>query len=103
MGGVTAPGAATRRFLAEPHALFIDGREQRPAAARACPVYNPADGTQISEFLPAGTAEADAAVNAARRAFRERRWTGLTPSARSQILWRIGELIERDAAGVRRA
>jgi phenylacetaldehyde dehydrogenase len=94
---VTVPGAAARRFLGEPHALFIDGRETQPAAARPVPVYNPADGTQISEFLPAGTAEADAAVTAARRAFRERRWMGLTPSARSQILWRIGELIERDA------
>jgi phenylacetaldehyde dehydrogenase len=97
MGALIAPLDATRRFLEEVHGLYIDGRRQLPSGAESCKVYNPADGEQIGAFLPADAPEAEAAVAAARRAFRERRWTALTPSARGQVLWRIGELIARDA------
>ena len=97
MGALIAPSAATRRFLEEVHGLYIDGRIQVPSGTQPCNVYNPADGEQIGAFLPASVPEADAAVQAARRAFRERRWMGLTPSARGQVLWRISELLERDA------
>ncbi|MBN9009606.1 MAG: aldehyde dehydrogenase family protein, partial [Rhizobiales bacterium] len=45
----------------------------------------------------AETADVERAVAAARRAFDDGRWTGLTPMQRSRILWRVGELIERDA------
>jgi phenylacetaldehyde dehydrogenase len=97
MSPINTPSAATLRFLSETHALFIDGDARTPAGARPHSVYNPADGTKISQYLPGGAAEADAAVIAARRAFSEQRWGALTPSARGQIMWRVGELIERDA------
>ncbi len=97
MGALVAPGAATRRFLEELHGLYIDGRMQSAVGAQPCKVYNPADGEQIGAYLPAGLAQVDAAVMAARRAFREKRWTALTPSARSRSMWRVAELIERDA------
>ena len=97
MGALIAPLPATRRFLEKLHGLYIDGRSQLPRGTESCKVYNPADGEQIGAFLPAGAPEAEAAVAAARRAFRERRWTALTPSARGQVLWRISELIARDA------
>ncbi|HTT41708.1 MAG TPA: aldehyde dehydrogenase family protein [Steroidobacteraceae bacterium] len=97
MGAVASPGKAASAFLGSTHAPFVDGRALAPKHAGPVAAMNPADGTKISEFLPASPAEADAAVEAARRAFRERRWLGLTPSARGQILWRIAELIERDA------
>ncbi|HUL19388.1 MAG TPA: aldehyde dehydrogenase family protein, partial [Steroidobacteraceae bacterium] len=97
MSSLIAPSAATRRFLEEVHGLYIDGRVQVPSGTQPCNVYNPADGEQIGAFLPASVREADAAVQVARRAFRERRWMGLTPSARGQVLWRISEFLERDA------
>jgi phenylacetaldehyde dehydrogenase len=97
MTSVQTPGEATRRFLSETHAPFIDGRTYRPQNATAHVALNPADGRQIGEFLAAGPLDAQAAVAAARRAFEEKRWTSLSPSTRAQILWRVGELIERDA------
>ena len=97
MTSVQAAGEATRRFLSETQPLFIDGKAYRPPSALPHAALNPADGRQIGEFLTGGPAEAEAAVTAARRAFAEKRWAALSPSVRGQILWRIGELIERDA------
>ena len=97
MSATAKPGDATLRFLAETQPLYIGGRPHRPKGATRATAVNPADGRPLGQFLVGGPAEADAAVVAARRALRERRWTALSPSARAQILWRIGELIERDA------
>ncbi|MGH8137652.1 MAG: aldehyde dehydrogenase family protein [Steroidobacteraceae bacterium] len=97
MDSLKTPGEATRRFLAETHPLFVDGRPYSPPDGKLCVAYNPADGKPIGQFIVGGPADADAAVAAARRALNQRRWTSLQPSVRGQILWRIGELIERDA------
>lgn len=97
MGALIAPSPATRRFLEEVHGPYIDGRSERPAGSEPCQVLNPADAAPIGAYLPASAAAVEAAVQSARRAFRERRWTALTPSARAQVMWRVAELIERDA------
>src|SRR5580704_4629409 len=44
-----------------------------------------------------GEREVDAAVTAARRAFVSPAWSGLTPSARGQLLIKVADLIERHA------
>jgi phenylacetaldehyde dehydrogenase len=97
MSTTAKPGDSTRRFLAQLQPLFIDGRAHRPAAAGQTTAYNPADGQPIGSFMSGGPAEVDAAVGAARRALQERRWTGLRPTQRAQVMWRIAELMERDA------
>lgn len=86
---------ATAQFLAETRPLLIDGRWLRTAASS--PSIDPASGATIGHFHLAGEPEIEAAVSAARRAFETGRWTQLTPSARAKIMWRVAELIERDA------
>ncbi|MDQ4028059.1 MAG: aldehyde dehydrogenase family protein, partial [Actinomycetota bacterium] len=43
----------------------------------------------------AGTEDVDRAVAAARSAFDDRRWTGVRPGKRAEILFKLGELIKR--------
>jgi phenylacetaldehyde dehydrogenase len=98
MPDVAQPSGATLRFLAETQPLLIDGQAYRPPGAAIATACNPADGSPIGRFAIGGPADVDAAVTAARRSFADRRWPSLRPSTRAQILWRIGELIDRDAA-----
>ncbi|MDQ1049429.1 aldehyde dehydrogenase [Streptomyces sp. V4I2] len=53
-------------------------------------------GQPHAQVSLAGTADADAAVQAARAALENPEWAGLTPAARARILWRIGDLIEEN-------
>lgn len=93
-----AVSEATRRFLAARGRLLIDGQWRHPASA-AAPIVsiNPATGEPIGELAAAGTADVDAAVAAARRSFESRAWTSIEPARRARILWRVSELIEREA------
>ena len=52
---------------------------------------------QTFEVMPRGSEEdIDAAVTSARAAFEDRRWSGLRPGKRTDILYKIGELIKRN-------
>ncbi len=89
---------STRRFLAHRRGFLIDGRWSHGApAAQVFPSIDPATGEPIGEFTAAMPSDVDAAVAAARRAFDGGRWTNLPAAARARILWRVAELIERDA------
>jgi len=55
---------------------------------------NPATGEILAEVAAGTSAEIDAAVSAARRAFPK--WAGLPAKQRAKIMRRLGELIERD-------
>ena len=58
-----------------PAALLVDG-EQRPAAdGWTYPTRNPATGEVLGQVPDAGVADADAAVDAAHRAFRDTVWS----------------------------
>ena len=97
MSALLQPAQATTAFLAETQPLFIDGRPYVPHGAITAAARNPADGKVIGEFYLGGPADVDIAVAAARNAFVQKRWSGLTPSARAQILGRVAEMIDRDA------
>ncbi len=84
-----------QQYIAAPHRLLIDG-QWRPGASRI-EVVNPADDTVFASVDTAGPAQVDAAIEAARTAFDDKRWRSLTPAARARVLWRVGELIEADA------
>jgi betaine-aldehyde dehydrogenase len=73
---------------------FIDG-EHRPAADGADePVLNPATGEQIGTAPLSGERDVDAAVQAAKRAFRE--WSETPPGERSLALLRIADALEEN-------
>jgi phenylacetaldehyde dehydrogenase len=90
-------GEATRRFLATTQGLLIDGCWRAPMTDEPLVSIDPATEQPIAQFACGADADVDAAVAAARRAFDSGRWTRLDPQRRAQILWRIADLIERDA------
>ncbi|CAM5362613.1 aldehyde dehydrogenase (NAD+)/betaine-aldehyde dehydrogenase [Aquamicrobium terrae] len=59
--------------------------------------YDPFTGQPWALIPRDGKAEVDAAVAAARAAFRSREWGGITPSARGKLLARVAELIAENA------
>ncbi|MDH6198098.1 acyl-CoA reductase-like NAD-dependent aldehyde dehydrogenase [Mycobacterium frederiksbergense] len=61
---------------------------------------DPATNTVIGTFAEATVADVNAAVSAARAGFESDAWQGMTPDQRGQLLWRIAEMLERDAAEI---
>src|ERR1700724_1458196 len=83
------------QFIATAKKLLIDGKWLAAASERTFEVKNPANGATIARAAEADKADIDAAVRAARRAFESGPWPAMTPSERSKILWRIGDLISK--------
>ena len=80
-----------RAGLGATHALHIDGEDRR--AARTTPKPNPADQEQVlGHFAAASAADADAAIQAAQRAFAG--WKTSPAAERLRLLRRVGQLIE---------
>ncbi len=76
--------------------LFVDGKWQDAVSPKAIPVINPATGEQLTTIPDANPEDVDRAVRAARRSFESRAWRGMKVSQRERIIWRIGELIEKN-------
>lgn len=87
--------ASTVEFLARRHGHFIDGKLLLSSSADDIDIHDPATGLLISRCAAGGVAEIDAAVNAARRAF-EGPWSKFTAAERSNVLWKIADLIEQN-------
>ena len=83
------------QFMATPRKLLIDGKWLAAVSEKTFEVKNPANGATIARAAEADKADIDAAVRAARRAFESGPWPAMTPSERSKILWRIGDLISK--------
>jgi phenylacetaldehyde dehydrogenase len=83
------------QFMASPKKLLIDGKWLAAVSERTFEVKNPANGATIARAAEGDKADIDAAVRAARRAFESGPWPAMTPSERSKILWRIGDLISK--------
>jgi phenylacetaldehyde dehydrogenase len=82
------------KFLGRSPKMLVDGKFVPALSGKTFDVFNPATGSVIAKVPEGNKADVDNAVKAARRAFEERRWTGLTPSERGRMLWRIADLIE---------
>ena len=74
--------------------LLIDGCFRSASDAAVSPVFDPSTGEIITTASIATEDDTNAAVRAARMSFDNGVWTGLTPSERGKILWRIGDLID---------
>ena len=85
------------KFLATPKKLLIDGNWVAAASGKTFDVKNPASGSTIARAAEGDKADIELAVSAARRAFESGPWPSLTPSERSRLVWRIGDLISQHA------
>ncbi|MFD5014013.1 aldehyde dehydrogenase family protein [Streptomyces chartreusis] len=84
-------------FEIEPGRLFIGGRWREAADGARTEVVDPSRGTVLTTAADAGAADVDAAVRAARDAFDDGAWSGLSGRERGRILYRVAELIRENA------
>lgn len=79
------------------HKLWINGQWAASLDGTALSVENPATGETIAEVVNAGSADVNAAVQAAHIAFYDGRWSRLTPGERSVAIWKLADLLEAHA------
>jgi aldehyde dehydrogenase (NAD+)/betaine-aldehyde dehydrogenase len=72
--------------------LLIGESWQDAASGATLTTVDPATGTPLARI------DVGAAVAAARAALHDPSWARMTPAARARLLWRMGELLERDAS-----
>ena len=89
-------------YLAGSHPPLIDGQRRPAFSGNTFDTRNPATGEVIAAIQEATSLDVDLAVEAARAALNDRRWTGLSADARARVLWRYADLLERDAAELAR-
>ncbi|MBI2077707.1 MAG: aldehyde dehydrogenase [Euryarchaeota archaeon] len=75
---------------------FVGGKLSA-AGGETLDVRNPATGEVIAQVPKGAREDADAALDAARRAFEEPKWRRMDPSERGRILYRLGGLIREKA------
>jgi aldehyde dehydrogenase (NAD+) len=86
-----APAPETTPVKIQPrYDLFIGGKFVPPKSTKYFPSLNPANEKQLAEIAHAGAA--DAAVGAARRAFKD--WSRLPGGERGKYLFRIARIIQ---------
>ena len=76
----------------------LDDIQKRPGAGDVVPVFNPSTEEQITEFTDCGREAVNDAVARAKATAESGVWKGLSGSERAKVLWRIGELIDQNAA-----
>jgi phenylacetaldehyde dehydrogenase len=89
--------SAIKQFLEAPKKMLINGKWVTAASGKTFEVKNPATGRTIAHAAEGDKADIDAAVQAARQAFESGPWSLMTPSERSKMIWRIGDLISKYA------
>jgi betaine-aldehyde dehydrogenase len=77
--------------------LWIDGRWQEPIRGGTMKVENPVTGEIIDEVSEAGTADVDKAVQAAKTAFYDGRWSRLSKAERAAAIYKLADLLEARA------
>ncbi|HEY6611168.1 MAG TPA: aldehyde dehydrogenase family protein [Pseudomonas sp.] len=87
----------TREFLDRPQKMLIGAEWVDALAGVRMPVYNPASGEPLCQVPAGGAEDIELAVQAARRAFDDSPWSRMRPRERQNLLWRLAELMERDA------
>jgi betaine-aldehyde dehydrogenase len=79
------------------HKLWIDGKWQDTVGGKRMSIENPATGKEIAEVIDASRADVDRAVQAAKIAFYDGRWSKKAPVDRSKALWKLADLLEENA------
>jgi (Z)-2-((N-methylformamido)methylene)-5-hydroxybutyrolactone dehydrogenase len=77
------------------HQFFINNEWVSPSSDVWFPSLDPFSGEAWAEIPSANAADVDRAVTAAAEAF-EGSWAAISASARGELLWRLGDLIEQN-------
>ncbi len=97
MEAALALDPAVREFVQAPfRKMLIGGQWVAAASGKTFDTVNPATGEVLARVAEGDGEDIDRAVRAARRAF-EDGWGQSKPAERSRLLWRVAELIEKNA------
>jgi acyl-CoA reductase-like NAD-dependent aldehyde dehydrogenase len=86
------------KFIEGAPKMMIGGRAVDATSGQTFEVIDPSTGEVLTEVPRADVPDVDAAVAAARAAFDDGRWSGLRPGKRSEVLFKLGELIKKNTA-----
>jgi len=101
----SSPGAAISAghkqalawIQAGPKRMLIGGRWVDARSGKTLETVNPATEEILARVAEADSADVDVAVAAARRAFEAPSWAGISPDARTRVLLKIADAVERHA------
>lgn len=71
----------------------INGKRVNAADGQTFECFSPIDNRKLTDVASCKAADVDLAVSAARMAFNDRRWAGLSPKERKQTMIRFADLI----------
>lgn len=83
-------------FLKGTKQLFINGKWADSVEGKTFESLNPATGEVLAVVNEAGTADVDAAVSAARKAFDEGPWSKMSAASRSRLIYKLADLMEEN-------
>jgi acyl-CoA reductase-like NAD-dependent aldehyde dehydrogenase len=84
------------KFLEGSPKMTIGGKPAEAGSGKTFQVIDPSTAQVITEVPRADMGDVDAAVASARAAFDDKRWSGLRPGKRTEVLYKLGELIKRN-------
>src|SRR5262245_57840134 len=87
--------ASIKLNLPKNRGAYYDGKWQEPKAGRYAETSNPGTGESLGKFADSGADDVDAAVKAAKRAFKE--WKRVPPLERAKMLKKIAEVLRANA------
>ena len=94
----TAGHRAALQWIANgPRRMLIGGKQVDAASGRTFATENPETEAVLVEVAEADSQDVDLAVKAARAAFESPKWSGMSPHARTQVLLKIADIIERNS------
>ena len=89
--------AATTAFIQRAPRMLIGAHWKEAGDGQTMPLRNPATGEQLCLVPRATVDDVDRAVLAARQAFDDSPWTRTRPRERQNLLWKLADLMQRDA------
>ncbi len=94
----TATDSIQSSFLRQqPIKMLIKGQWVESASGKTFDVFNPASGEVLARVVEGDREDINRAVVAARKAFEGGAWSRMIASQRGRLLWKLADLIERNA------
>jgi phenylacetaldehyde dehydrogenase len=90
------PEEKVTSFVSRIHKMLINGKWVEAASGKTFSTYNPATGEVLARVAEGDKEDIDRAVRAARAAFETGPWSRLTASERGRLIWKIGDLVEKN-------
>ena len=84
-------------FIGQPLAMLIGGQWVQAQSGDTIDTLNPATGERLTSVPHAGKTDLDIAVAAGQAAL-DGPWRSMTASQRQRLIWRLGDLLEANAA-----